>query len=124
MRTGASCCAALERCLSPGLFRALGDPNRLAILVALADGPRERTVSEVASRCPVDLSVVSRHLRTLRDAGVLDARKQGKEVWYRVRVGAVVAMLRDLADALEACCGPAASGEAPMSSRPSKGGGR
>jgi DNA-binding transcriptional ArsR family regulator len=102
-----SCCAALERRLSPAFFRALGDPNRLAILVALSDGGRERTVSTLAGCCPVDLSVVSRHLRTLREAGVVEARKQGKEVFYRVRFDTVVAMLRSLADALEACCPPA-----------------
>jgi DNA-binding transcriptional ArsR family regulator len=99
-----TCCATLRRWLSPGLFKALGDPNRLAILVALSDGGNERTVSDVASCCPTDLSVVSRHLRTLRDAGVVEARKQGKEVLYRVRFDALVGILRGLADALEACC--------------------
>jgi len=98
------CCAALAQWLSPGLFKALGDPNRVGILVALSDGGRERTVSDLAECCPVDLSVVSRHLRILREAGVVESRKQGKEVRYRVRFDAVVAMLRNLADALEACC--------------------
>jgi DNA-binding transcriptional ArsR family regulator len=100
-------CADLQRWLSPALFRALADPSRLALLVALADGGRERTVTEVAGSCPLDLSVVSRHLRTLRDAGVVEARKEGKEVRYRVRFDAVVVVLRNLADALEACCPPA-----------------
>src|SRR5512133_2451727 len=107
MSIDSTCCATLRRWLSPDLFRALGDPNRLAILVALSDGGSERTVSDVARCCPVDLSVVSRHLRTLRDAGVVEARKQGKEVLYRVRFDALVGILRNLADALEACCGPA-----------------
>ncbi len=107
------CCVALKQWLSPGLFRALGDPNRLAILVALSDGGRERTVSDVAECCPVDLSVVSRHLRTLREAGVVEARKQGKEVLYRVRFDALVTILRNLADALEACCPPVRARPAP-----------
>src|SRR6266542_3372312 len=107
MPSGKDCCAALKRWLSPHFFKALGDPHRLAILVALSDGARERPVSELAGCCPVDLSVVSRHLRTLREAGVLEARKQGKEVFYRVRFDALVALLRNLADALEACCPPA-----------------
>lgn len=96
--------SALEQWLSPPFFKALGDPNRLAILVALAGGGGERAVSEVAGCCPVDLSVVSRHLRILRDAGVVEARKRGKEVFYRVRFDSLVALLRNLADALEACC--------------------
>ena len=62
---------------------------------------------ELAGCCPVDLSVVSRHLRTFREAGVVEARKQGKEVLYRVRFDALVAILRNLADALEGCCPPA-----------------
>lgn len=99
--------ADLRCCLSPSLFRALGDPTRLAILVALAARPDERSVSELGLCCPVDLSVVSRHLRTLRDAGVVEARREGKEVRYRVRFGALATELRGLADALEACCPPA-----------------
>lgn len=106
MASTPSCCAALKQWLSPDLFRALGDPNRLAILVALSDGGREWTVTGVAGCCPVDLSVVSRHLRTLREAGVVESRKQGKEVLYRVRFEALVTIMRNLADALEGCCPP------------------
>jgi DNA-binding transcriptional ArsR family regulator len=102
----------LRCCLSPALFRALSDPTRLAILVALASRSGERTVSELGLCCPVDLSVVSRHLRTLREAGVVEARKDGREVRYRVRFGALVAELRALADAIEACC-PSGEGAAP-----------
>ena len=120
MPSGKRCCAALQRWLSPVLFKALGDPNRLAILVALSDGGRERTVSDLADCCPVDLSVVSRHLRTLREAGILEARKQGKEVFYRVRFDAVVAILRNLADALEACCPPARRRAATPGREPSR----
>ncbi|HEX9400163.1 MAG TPA: metalloregulator ArsR/SmtB family transcription factor [Anaeromyxobacter sp.] len=120
MPSGKDCCAALKRWLSPHFFKALGDPNRLAILVALSDGARERTVSELAGCCPVDLSVVSRHLRTLREAGVLEARKQGKEVFYRVRFDALVALLRNLADALEACCPPARRRALTPGQRPSR----
>jgi len=52
----------------------------------------------------------------LRDADILSARKQGKEVYYSVQVARVVRMLRDLADALESCCPPdqaSASSELP-----------
>lgn len=107
MASGKSCCPALRRWLSPAFFKALGDPNRLAVLVALADDGREQTVTQLGACCPVDLSVVSRHLRILRDAGILEARKRGKEVLYRVRFEVLVATLRSLADALEGCCPPA-----------------
>jgi chemosensory pili system protein ChpA (sensor histidine kinase/response regulator) len=46
------------------MFSALADPTRLAILTSLAIGG-SGTVSEVAGCCPVDLSVVLRHLKIL-----------------------------------------------------------
>jgi ArsR family transcriptional regulator len=98
------CCPELQRWLTPELFRALGDPTRLGLLADLASGGGERTVTSLGGCCAVDLSVVSRHLRVLRDAGVVEARKQGKEVFYRVRSKALAGILRGLADALEDAC--------------------
>ncbi|HSM93972.1 MAG TPA: metalloregulator ArsR/SmtB family transcription factor [Anaeromyxobacteraceae bacterium] len=106
-----TCCPTLRRWLEPTLFKALGDPTRLGLLVQLADGGGERTVSELGSCCDVDLSVVSRHLRLLRDAGVVEARKQGKAVLYRARGRALAAILRNLADALESTSAPAGERE-------------
>jgi ArsR family transcriptional regulator len=104
MADGTRCCPNLQRWLTPALFKALGEPTRLGLLAFLADGGGERTVSELGGCCPVDLSVVSRHLRVLREAGVVEARKQGKEVLYRVRSKALAGILRGLADALEDAC--------------------
>ena len=106
MADPSTCCPDLQRWLSPGLFKALGDPTRLGLLALLAAGGGERTVTELGACCPVDLSVVSRHLRVLRDAGVIEARKQGKGVFYRVRATALAGILRRLADALESACSP------------------
>ncbi len=86
------------------LFKALGDPSRVAMLVGLAAGGTTQTVSEVAERSPVNISVVSRHLKILKRAGVLDSEKRGKEVFYHVRIPYLVGLLRQLADTLEACC--------------------
>ncbi|MEQ9319295.1 MAG: metalloregulator ArsR/SmtB family transcription factor [Polyangiaceae bacterium] len=86
------------------LFKALADGTRLKLLSTLAVGGRTQTVSEVAGCCSVDLSVVSRHLKTLERAGVLASTKVGKSVHYRVRVTHLVQALRGLADALESCC--------------------
>ena len=58
--------------------------------------------------CSVDLSVVSRHLAVLREAGVLRAAKQGREVRYTVSPD-LAASLRSLADALDARCPPDAA---------------
>jgi len=86
------------------IFRALADPNRQAILTCLARCGGSCTVGEVADELPVDLSVVSRHLAVLRDAGVLTSEREGKRVRYSISCGEVVRQLRALADALETCC--------------------
>jgi DNA-binding transcriptional ArsR family regulator len=98
------CCEELANCLSPDFFKALADPNRVALLVRLAGGEKEQTVTDVSCCCPIDISVVSRHLGVLRDAGILEAQKRGREVYYSVRVDKLTTLLRNLADALEACC--------------------
>jgi ArsR family transcriptional regulator, arsenate/arsenite/antimonite-responsive transcriptional repressor len=86
------------------LFKALGDPTRVGLLIYLAERCEPMTVSEAAGCCPIDISVVSRHLAVLRDAGILAAAKAGREVRYTVRYPELTKMLRDLADALDACC--------------------
>ena len=91
-------------------FRALGDPTRLALVAWLAVQHGGHTVSEIAaSGCSaVDFSVVSRHLRTLHLAGLVDAERQGREVIYRLRSAALAAALRKIADMLDSCSTTAA----------------
>jgi ArsR family transcriptional regulator len=103
--TAERCGAGLEALLTPGLFRALADGNRLALLMQLTRCDHPCSVSELASCCPVDLSTVSRHLSMLRQAGLLAAEKRGKHVYYRVLTRRLADVLRGIADALEACCG-------------------
>ena len=88
------------------LFRALADPNRVALIAWLARQRGPKTVSEIVASgcCPVDFSVVSRHLQTLRDAGAVEAERSGREVRYRLGVTSLVHTLRHLADLLERCC--------------------
>lgn len=96
----------LTQLLTPSFFKALSDPNRISILGWLAQGRAECTVGEVAEWLPVDPSVVSRHLAILRDAGLLEASKRGRQVFYRVRITELAGTLRRIADALETCCTP------------------
>jgi DNA-binding transcriptional ArsR family regulator len=108
--SGGSCCSPLEGLLDARLFKALGDPSRLSLLSALA-GAGSRTVSDLAGCCPIDMSVVSRHLATLRDAGVVTAARAGKEVRYALDCRRLAVLLRSLADALESCCPPEPASE-------------
>jgi ArsR family transcriptional regulator, arsenate/arsenite/antimonite-responsive transcriptional repressor len=95
---------AIDSLLDPDLFKALGDPTRVGLLACLAKCGRFCSVGEVAECCSVDLSVVSRHLKLLEQADILDSEKQGRSVRYRVRFGELSAALRSLADAIDTCC--------------------
>jgi ArsR family transcriptional regulator len=89
------------------LFKALGDTNRMTIFDHLCnhsqDGTAALKVNEISSCCDVDLSVVSRHLSTLKKAGVLEASKKGKEVFYRLNGTELAKVLRALADYIDDC---------------------
>jgi ArsR family transcriptional regulator len=89
--------------LKPDLFRALSDPSRLEVLRRLAGASIPQTVTEIADCCGVHISGVSRHLALLRQTGVVQAEKSGREVRYRLDCNHVTQTLRGLADALDAC---------------------
>jgi DNA-binding transcriptional ArsR family regulator len=59
------------------VFRAVADPTRRAILDMLLDG--ERTVGEIAERFAVSRPAVSKHLRILRGARLVRARRDGRQ---------------------------------------------
>ena len=59
-----------------GVFSALSDPTRRAILVRLAEG--EASVSELARPFDVSLPAITKHLGVLERAGLLEHHKQGR----------------------------------------------
>src|SRR5579862_4908535 len=65
------------------LFRVLGHPLRIRILDLLHDGGR--TVGELQAELKLDSSGTSQHLAALRQHGVLDSRRVGTSVYYRIR---------------------------------------
>ncbi|MBX5470754.1 MAG: winged helix-turn-helix transcriptional regulator, partial [Thermoleophilaceae bacterium] len=66
-------------------FAVLADPNRRRILDLLR--ARERPVGELVDALAVSQPTVSKHLRVLRDAGVVEARVDAQRRLYRVRPG-------------------------------------
>ncbi len=62
------------------LFSALGDPNRLRLLVLLSRG--EHCVSELAALMQDNLPAVSQRLRLLRTHRIVRGRRSGKHVYY------------------------------------------
>jgi DNA-binding transcriptional ArsR family regulator len=105
----------LSTLLNPAFYRALCDPTRLSLLGWLALEGAPRSVSEIADGAAggIDLSVVSRHLAQLRDAGIVSAQRSGKRILYHVNASGVAETLRRLADAIEACCPVTASPRRP-----------
>ncbi|MBA2718298.1 MAG: winged helix-turn-helix transcriptional regulator [Chloroflexi bacterium] len=66
-------------------FEALGDPNRRAIVELLgADGATGRSVGELAGALPISRPAVSRHLRLLKDAGLVVEEARGTRRIYRL----------------------------------------
>ena len=63
------------------IFVALGDAHRQRIVLMFEPGER-LTVGQIVAASTLSRSAVAHHLKVLREAGVLRARKVGKEVWY------------------------------------------
>jgi DNA-binding transcriptional ArsR family regulator len=78
-------------------FDALGDPNRRAILELLGRG--DRSVGQLADELPISRPAVSRHLRLLKDDGLVTDRSEGNRRLYRLHdegIEAVRAYLEDV----------------------------
>lgn len=72
-------------------FKALGDPVRLAIVRQLRDG--ERCACELAETVDVSSPLLSHHLKTLRQSGLITATKRGRWVDYMLHAEALDALL-------------------------------
>jgi DNA-binding transcriptional ArsR family regulator len=64
-------------------LHALAEPRRLAILELLRDG--ERPVGELVERLELSQPAVSKHLRVLREVGLVEARVDAQRRLYRIR---------------------------------------
>ncbi len=65
------------------LFRVLGHPVRIRTLELLSEG--ERTVGDVQAELKLNSSGTSQHLAALRRQGLVDSRRAGTSVYYRIR---------------------------------------
>jgi DNA-binding transcriptional ArsR family regulator len=87
--------------LHAGLCSALADPKRIMILYALAEKPRN--VTDIAETLGHPQSTISRHLRVLRERGLVRTRRDGSAVVYTLvdqrlieALDTLRAVLRDL----------------------------
>ena len=65
------------------IFYALADPSRRAIFTALTKG--EAAVKDLTARFDISQPAVSQHLALLKEAGLVNARREGRNVYYRVQ---------------------------------------
>ena len=64
------------------LLKVLADETRLAVVRQLMHGPRH--VGQINAALGIDQSLLSHHLRVLRDGGIVEARRDGKAMLYRL----------------------------------------
>lgn len=78
--------------LTAKFFRGLGDPTRVRILELLVGG--ERTVGELVEETGTLQGRLSSHLACLRWCGLVESRREGRQVIYRVSDGRIRGLIR------------------------------
>ena len=89
------------------VIKAMAHPSRLMMLEALAGG--ERCVCELQKLVNADISTVSKHLSLMKAAGLVEGRKEGLWVHYRLRVPCILQFMECVdavlnEDKASACC--------------------
>jgi len=70
--------STIDHCTST--CRALADPTRFRVLCCLTE--KEASVGELVEALDIEQSLLSHHLRVLREAGLVEARRDGRQVIY------------------------------------------
>jgi len=91
-----ACCAPLSEQRIPAetaallapAFKALGEPVRLQLMSMIASAPEgEICVCDLTPAFALSGPTISHHLKSLREAGLVDAERRGTWVYYRARPG-------------------------------------
>jgi DNA-binding transcriptional ArsR family regulator len=95
--------------LDTPFLRALAEPARLEVLkVLLIQGAGD--VGSISAKLPQDRSVISRHLQTLEEAGIVKSTWQGRHRHYALDGASLIARFETLSERLRAlaplCCPP------------------
>ena len=97
-----SCRERITTAFDVPFLRALADPVRVRILGELSEHPDGASVSALTGCCGIDFSGVSRHLKHLREAGLVSAEKHGRETRYLLNREGAAMTLNAMANALRA----------------------
>lgn len=76
------------------LLKQLSHPQRLLILCCLAEG--EKSVGEIEEACGASQSAVSQFLKSMRQEGLIEPRRDGKQVYYKIVDTRVLDLIRSL----------------------------
>ncbi len=99
------------------VFKALADPTRRKVLELLRQRPM--TAGELCEHFPVSKPTMSAHFNVLREADLVDARKQGTTVTYRIKLSVLEDALLGFAQTFGFGSDPQPSAD--PASAPSKG---
>lgn len=81
------------------VFKALAHPSRLFVVEQLVQG--ERCVCELTGMIGADISTVSKHLSVLKSAGIVEDRKRGLQVFYRLKMPCVLRLFDCVGEVME-----------------------
>ena len=82
------------------ILKALGHASRLMIVEELAEG--EKCVAELTQTVGSDISTVSKHLSLLKSVGLVEDRRQGTQVFYRLMAPCVLGFFQCVENVLNA----------------------
>ena len=80
------------------MFKALADPTRRQVLQLLREGPK--SAGELSEHFPVSKPTMSAHFAVLREAGLVDSDKQGKNIMYRLKMSVLEEALMEFSQLL------------------------
>jgi ArsR family transcriptional regulator len=76
------------------LLKQLSHPQRLLILCSLSEG--EKSVGEIETSCGASQSAVSQFLKGMRLEGLVEARREGKQIFYKILDKRVIELMKSL----------------------------
>ncbi|MFH1335380.1 MAG: metalloregulator ArsR/SmtB family transcription factor [Candidatus Zixiibacteriota bacterium] len=77
--------------LESSYLKAIAQPTRLKILYFLRDG--EKCQCEIIPKMKEDQSNISRHLTHMRDLGILESRREGVSIYYKIKDERIFSLL-------------------------------
>ncbi|MBS9801729.1 ArsR/SmtB family transcription factor [Bacillus cereus] len=82
------------------IFQALGDENRQQIIMLLLEN-KQMNVTQITDEMGISRPAVSHHLKILKQAALVEADRNGKEIFYSIIAGEFLKQVKDLIQAIE-----------------------